>query len=138
MESESKTKVKRHLKILTDLAAIAAQSEKFGGQRVAAAITHKNEIIAVANNIEKTHPLQARFGKNEFAIFLHAEINAIRKALTRISADDLKNCTLYINRLDQYNHWTSSNPCKHCLNAIKSFNIGKVIVGMPDFKFCNI
>lgn len=63
---------------------------------VVAAIVNRKTIVSFGFNQRKTHPLQAKYAKNEHAIFLHAEIDAIRKALKR--GADLTKCDLYIMR----------------------------------------
>lgn len=84
------------------------------------------ELIAVGFNQRKSHPLQARFGKNKDSIYLHAEIHCIANALKVISYKELKHCTLYVIRIQEQG-LTNSAPCKGCTSAINAFNIGKVV-----------
>jgi tRNA(Arg) A34 adenosine deaminase TadA len=50
----------------------------------------------------------------------HAEINLIRAASARFSADVLATCTLY----------TSTEPCAMCAGAIHWGNVGRVVYGV--------
>ena len=100
--------------------------------RVAAMIVYQNKVISVGTCSKKSHPLQKKFGKNEEAIFLHAEIAAIAKSLNYISLDELAKSTLYILRLRRKSRKDDTflralaKPCDGCSGAIKSFRIQKV------------
>ena len=104
--------------------------------RVAACIVIKNELIAIGVNESKTHPLAKRFSKNAHAIYLHAEIAAIKNALRLIHVDDLKSATLYVARAKRASRdgpWVEgiAAPCEGCARAIMSFGIRKVVY-TPD------
>lgn len=100
----------------------------------------------------KTHPLQARFSSNEHALYLHAEIDAIRQALTYLKAEGvryskpaassayfvryhapskLSQASLHVLRIRQ-NLTTRSfeeclaKPCEGCMRAIRHFGITNV------------
>jgi tRNA(Arg) A34 adenosine deaminase TadA len=98
--------------------------------RIAAAIVYRGEIISIGVNSLKSDPLQARFSKNEHAIFLHAEIAAIKKALKRLSSVEMKKAELYIVRRKKLNGEACNGlakPCQGCQRAIETYEIGKVI-----------
>lgn len=101
--------------------------------KLSAAIVHKGRIIAIGMNKMKSHPFQARFGKNKDAIFLHAEIAAIKNALRILDAKDLKNTSLYICRVKKEERdrqdWVDglAKPCPGCLRAIAEFGIKQVV-----------
>ena len=100
--------------------------------RVAAAIVIANEIVAIGVNENKTHPMAKRFGKNDKAITLHAEISAIKNALRVISVKELSRSTLYIARArmayrDGPFVTGNAKPCAGCRRAIETFGINKVI-----------
>lgn len=127
----------RHQRILNLLYTIARDSEPVASARLAAAIVLKNKIIAIGTNGKKTHPLQAKYSKNDDAIFIHAEIAAISNALKLVSRDDLKRATLYIcraKRTHENQNWIQglSKPCKGCTQAIAAFDIGKVIFSLEN------
>jgi tRNA(Arg) A34 adenosine deaminase TadA len=115
----------RHDRRLYDLLTIAQDVSQFRKTKHAAAIYLGNKLISVGVNQLKTHPLQARFGINRDAIYLHAEIDAIRNALKRISLDDLSRTTLYVARIRDGKP-KLSKPCAGCTRAILHFNIHDV------------
>jgi deoxycytidylate deaminase len=104
-----------------------------GRARVAAALIYKNDIISFGINSYKSSPFQKRFGRNEDAIFLHAETSAIRNALRMISLDEIAKSTLYICRMKYNNQYKEkfvfglSRPCIGCQKAIAEFRIKKVL-----------
>jgi len=100
--------------------------------KLASAVVYKKTVISIGLNQMKTHPLQSEFGTNEDSIYLHAEIDAIRKALQIIDKDQLKLCDMYVARVKKPYPETDfyitglSKPCPGCLKAIKSFGIKNV------------
>lgn len=70
----------------------------------------------------KTHPLQAKFGKNSDAVFIHAEIMAIHNALRVVPLEDLTKATLYVIRWYK-GRVAMSKPCSGCQRAIAHFGI---------------
>jgi len=96
-----------------------------------ALITYKNEVISLACNRFKSHPFQKKFGRADEAIFLHAEISAIKQALRRLSLKELSKSSLYVVRVsintnDNKPHFIYSKPCDGCMRAIAEFDISKV------------
>ncbi|NDB61641.1 hypothetical protein EB001_24855, partial [bacterium] len=65
--------------ILHTLAKIAEANDD-SNIRFAAAVVYRNKIVSVGYNRRKSHPFQAKFAKNPEAIFLHAEVHAIKNA----------------------------------------------------------
>lgn len=121
---------KKDKKYLNYLAQVAEDSEKFGNARIAAMIVHKNMPVAHGTNQDKTHPLQAQFAKNDEAIYLHAEISAISRAIKTMTAEELKKSTLYICRIKETETgigWGLAKPCCGCEKAINHFGIGRVV-----------
>lgn len=106
-------------------------TEFYGSGRVAAALYDKKRFICSATASKKTHTLQKKFSKHPEAIYLHAEINAIRKALLQYNSEYLQHMTLYIARLkytsDKEECHGLAAPCKGCLQAIEAFNIKRVV-----------
>lgn len=100
--------------------------------RIAAMIVKDRDVISIGTCKMKTHPLQKRYQPNAEAIFLHAEIDAIAKALNKISREDLQKSTLYILRLKKPAKYAKNfvramaKPCKGCAAAIGAFKIKKV------------
>lgn len=118
--------------IINTLAKVAEANDEYPKARLAAAIVKNNKIISIGINRMKSDPLQARFGKNKEAIYLHAEIHAIKNSLREIDVEDLKNCILYICRVRQPKsktpyEWALAKPCEGCSRAIVEFGLRKVI-----------
>lgn len=121
----------RDLKIVNFLRKIAEDIIPINRARIAAAVVYKSEVISIGTNQKKTHPLQARFSRHVEAIHIHAEIDAIARAVRRIDAKKLAQCTLYVARikLDSGGNtmWGMAKPCTGCERAIASFEIGRVV-----------
>ena len=98
------------------------------GARLAALITYKGRVLAVGTNRKKSHPFQSKYRKNDNAIYLHAETDAIKKALRE--KDDLSKCILYIARArgsEKYGfNPGKASPCIGCMRAIVDFGIKNV------------
>ena len=119
-----------HYKLFEGLFKFAEAIPKVGHVRMASAIVYKNDIITLGFATKKSHPLQAKYSKNKHCIFLHAEINAIQKALKIITPLELERSTLYVCRVRTINtnlEWGNACPCIGCQRAIEAFNINKVI-----------
>lgn len=101
--------------------------------KLAACLVIRNEIISVGFNSDKSHPLQKRFSKNSDAIFKHAEVDCIIKALKIVEEDDLKDANLYVYRVKKLSkgdaHWVSgmAEPCPGCQKAIEHFGIKRTV-----------
>ena len=125
---------KRDQKIL-DFLSKAAEAADHAGIRakLAAAVVIKNEIISLGFNRRKTHPFQAQFQSNEPQIYLHAETDAINRALKYVTKKELCKATLYIARVKYADNkskkaiWAESKPCIGCQKAIKSYGISNVV-----------
>ena len=117
-------------KFLNGLSSIAESTPRLYGVKIVSAITIKNNVISIGQPSLKTHPLQAKYAKNQKSIFLHAEIDAIQKALRIITPSELEKATLYICRIKYINHkpwYGNSCPCLGCRRAIEAFQLSKVI-----------
>jgi tRNA(Arg) A34 adenosine deaminase TadA len=103
-----------------------------GNARIAASIVIKNRVVGYGFNEEKSSPFQKRFSKNTSAIYLHAELSAITKAVRRIDEKKLQKATLYVARLKKdkpggKNIFGCSCPCTGCAEAIKQLKIKRVV-----------
>ena len=122
--------------ILKILDKIAESTEPVSSARIAAAIVYRNDIIAIGTNKKKTHPFQRRFAKHHSAIYLHAEIDAIKNAMRHLSLDELSKSSLYISRMKYINSECNpiperlihglARPCEGCMRAIATFGIRRV------------
>ena len=83
----------------------------------------------------RSHPIQKKYGKNDEAIYLHAEINAIVNSLNHVDKDDLRKADLYVYRVKKdisnpkHHKWVDgmSCPCEGCMSAIDAFKIKRVV-----------
>lgn len=92
----------------------------------AAAIVHKGKILSVGVNQNKTHPIMSSFSRREEALNLHAELDAIQKALKLYPREQFKQFELYSLRLDSDGRLANAKPCQGCQGAIITFEIGSV------------
>jgi deoxycytidylate deaminase len=131
----------KDLKVLNMLSKVAVAVEPVANARLAAALVYKNEIISFGINKKKTHPFQARYGKNKDSIYLHAENDCIKNALRVISVDQLSKCSLYICRVKYSNNvdkkfvYGLAKPCPGCARAIANFDIRNVIYSTDNNKY---
>lgn len=118
--------------ILHTLTKIAAANPN-PTEKMAAAIVYRNRIISVGMNSMKSHPLQAKYAKNKEAIYLHAEIAAIKNSLRELNVDELSKCDIYISRVKKEKPfsnkyvWGLAAPCSGCRRAIAEFGLRKVV-----------
>lgn len=104
--------------------------------RHVAAIVHRNKIIAFGHSHKKSHPFQLKYGKNEEAIYWHAETNVIFNALKIVDTATLKRCRLYVCRIKCEDHdhrslmFGLSKPCDGCQECIDEYQIPTLIYTM--------
>lgn len=130
---------KRNKKIL-DFLSKAAEAANHNGMRarLAAAVVLRGDIISVGFNRKKTHPFQVQYQTNDKQIYLHAETDAINRALKYVNASELKKATLYVARVKYIDNkskkaiWAESKPCIGCQKAIKQYEIKNVIHTCED------
>jgi len=122
----------KHSKYLNILSKIASDLSPVKSARLAACVVYKNDIVSFGTNLMKSHPFQARYGKNKDAVYLHAETSAIKNALKYISIEDIKRCSLYICRV-KYEAadktkliFGTAKPCPGCFKCINTFDIKNV------------
>lgn len=110
------------------------EREPVAGAQIASSVVFKKEVVSVGFNRRKTHPLQKRFSKNDEAIFLHAEIDALIQARRELTLDELSKSTVYLSRRkydkDRNPMWGLAKPCEGCERALKHFCIPKVVYSM--------
>ena len=135
----------RDRRMLDTLRIMAMDVAPVRGAKLAAALMHRNQIISFGINQFRTHPLQARFGKNSEAIFLHAEIDSIRNALMHTTADTLTRATLFVVRVKKTESgprgkWCAGSacPCEGCSRAIANFGIRRVIASTNQEKVFDV
>jgi tRNA(Arg) A34 adenosine deaminase TadA len=98
---------------------------------------YRNKIISYGFNSIKTHPLQKQFGSTKQSIHLHAEIDAIKNALKKISINQLQKSDLYIARSKCISGKVVkaiAKPCIGCQRAITNFNINNVFYTQEELE----
>lgn len=130
-------------KIITNLEKVAMTCSPVGGARIASCITIRDEIISYGINRNKTHPFQKRYGRNPDAIYIHAEIDAIRNAIKQLESHDLSKCSIFIVRM-KYDSAHKKNlirglakPCRGCQSAISAFQVKQVFYTDDEGHICN-
>lgn len=133
-----KLSMNRHLSLLMSLA------EDVDGHRSrhASAILYRNRLIALGTNRLKSHPFQTRYQTRPNAIYLHAEVAAIRRAIQHLTPKELTRSTLISVRV-KYDHqlrprWGMSKPCEGCQRAIAEFGIRNVFFTTETQTLCQL
>lgn len=131
----------RHTKYLDLLETKVINFPKLFAVRVGALIVYKNKPIAFGQNSVKTDPFQAKFRGNPFQLHLHAEVNAIKKSLKKLTLEQIQKSTVYVVRLKMNNPvdhkelkyiWGMAKPCVGCQRALAEFGIKKIIYTTDD------
>lgn len=118
----------RDKKIMRTLERVAMANEPAARARVGAMLAIKHEIVSVGYNKIKSDPFQKSYAKNSMAIYMHAEISAIKAGIKQYGVDELKRATLYICRVKGLDlDWGMACPCEGCKRAIIEFGIKKVV-----------
>ena len=130
---------RREQRIMGFLRRQAIDVEPVKSARLSAAVVIKNNIVSLGNNSYRTHPFQAKYGKNPEAICLHAEVKAIRNALNHIDANDMRKATMMVYRVKKSNNtkraeWVDglAKPCDGCMGAILEFGFKRIIYSTND------
>lgn len=123
---------KREEKLLDTCFRYAVDVEEFARAKVAAMVAIKGTIISFGHAHDRTHPLAAKFAKNEKAVYLHAEVHAIVNALNHLHKDEFKRATLYVARAKRTGPQGEyikgiAKPCPGCQAAIAAFNFKNVV-----------
>lgn len=92
--------------------------------RLGAVLVTRDGHVHYGQNKYKTHPLQARFGRNEDSIYLHAEVDAIVQAMRLGSPTD--GASLYVARVLRDGTVALAKPCIGCQRALIHFDIANV------------
>lgn len=107
----------------------------------ASAVVYRNNVAGFGFNSMKSHPFQARYGRNRHAIYLHSEVDAIKNSLKNISLRELSRSTLYVVRIKQDQQTRLivpglARPCEGCARAIAEFNIGRTVYTLDGPELC--
>lgn len=130
----------KHSKYINMLSKVAADISNpvSGNARLAACIVFKKDIVSFGINEMKSHPFQAKYGKNKNSVYLHAETSAIKNAIKYITQDELEKSTLYVCRVKFQDPnkkemvFGLSKPCPGCFRCINTFGIRRVIYTLDN------
>lgn len=92
-----------------------------GLPRMAATIYDGRRMASYGLNSRRTHPLQARFGRNEQSLCLHAEIAALANARQSVAG-----MVMYVARVYRNGEPALAKPCAGCERAIVEFGLSDV------------
>ena len=97
-------------------------------------------ISSGVNSFSKSHPIQEKFGSTPYKIFLHAEIDAVVKAIRKVGGDDLSGYSLAIARICHDGSDAQAFPCDGCIDALQYYKCDGVtyfddVRGLSKFKF---
>ena len=136
---------KKDLKYIDTAFEIAKATLPVRGSRIGAVLVRRNRVIGVGFNHYKSHPFQKEYSKNDEAIFFHAEVHAIKNALSNVTVDDLAKSTLYIARAKKGKafkegkwRYGASRPWTGCASCINEFGIPNVVYTDEDNKIIEI
>ena len=99
--------------------------------RIVALLVSKKPVAIAANNVDKTHPSNAKFNPDSR---LHAEIRCLRAA----PYEKIKDSIMYVFRVDSDGDFRMAKPCAMCMHFLEEADIRKVIystnVGFEELK----
>lgn len=120
-----------------DKAKQAAQISDFKKTHVGCVAVYQGNIIGIACNTNKTHPMQRYYNRYRehpqiayFAPKLHAEINCI-SSIRHLNINFSK-VKLYIYRTRCDQEYGMSRPCPSCMAAIKDLGIRHIYYTTND------
>lgn len=113
--------------IIDSLAPWAQINLGNAGAKLAACLGKGSAVYCIGFNQRKTHPFQARYAKNKDTIYLHAEIDALVKAVKAFKEEDIGKMTMYVCRVHKSGEKAMAKPCIGCISAIAAFGIKRVI-----------
>jgi len=92
-----------------------------------ATIYYKGMPVATGQNSYKTDPLQKKWANHPDKIYLHAEIEALKRASKILEPDDFRHTVMQIYRLTKSGDTTMARPCSGCEAAIRHFGLDWVL-----------
>jgi len=99
------------------------QSEQVRSSRHAACLVYKKQVLAYGFNSLKTHPIMLTYGRNDKAIYLHAEVHVLVRTINQHGVALLPKCDMYVLRLNKMGERSNSAPCTGCRRALDAFRI---------------
>jgi hypothetical protein len=122
------------LTILNTLSLFAREkSPEVRNYRICASVVYRHrDVVSLGFPRKKTHPIQAKFGKNKEAIYIHAEVEALLRAM-RVTKLNAKDYSIYIARVKRPGAFSTdfiegdARPCKGCGSFIHFCGLSQVI-----------
>ena len=125
---------KKDKKFMTVAEAVSETCD-FVRIHIGAVIVKKNRIISVGCNLQKTHPIQAKYDihreycDDHLKHRIHAEVSAIISAKDE---DDLDGATMYIYRKNKYGKLDMCRPCNACYAMMKEVGIKRMVYSIKN------
>jgi deoxycytidylate deaminase len=92
-----------------------------GLPRMGAVIYRRRRLISIGQNSRRSHPLQARYGRNPASICIHAEIAALANARESVAG-----AVMFVARVFRDGKPALAQPCSGCQRAIAAFGLSDV------------
>ncbi len=90
-------------------------------------IDSKGKIVAIGMNRLKSHPLQKRYARNHHSILLHAEIDALRRAVKTHTRAEIAEMSIFVARVNKNGLPCLAKPCKGYEQDLKAFGIKSIV-----------
>ena len=113
-------------KIFDLLKEESRNADRVKSSQHAACVVYKKQILSVGWNRKKSHPMMSRFSYKEHQIYLHAEVDALIRAINQYGNEILKESDLYVLRTTKAGNVADSKPCSGCTDVINAFGIKNV------------
>jgi len=110
------------------LKSLALESEGIRGKfRLSAGVVYKGKLVATGIAQYKSHPILLAGKYRDGQIFMHAETQAIVRAIKLLSEFQLNKSEVYVVRVNKRGETALAKPCKGCFNLIKESGIKNVV-----------
>jgi len=120
----------RHKRFLI-MAQNVSKLSDYNQHHIGCVLEYKKHIVTSGYNVDKSHPVQARYNKYRkmrglnIAHKLHAEIMCLQAA--KKYDINFGECTLYIFRAWKTGEWAMARSCASCLAMIKDLGIKRIV-----------
>lgn len=128
----------KYSRIIKILEPIARDIIPVANAKIASAMIYKRKIIAFGCCCRKTHPFQAKYGRNNLSIYFHSETMCIYNTLKVLSIEDMKQCILFSIRLKANGSFGMAKPCAGCESCINMFKLKDALYSTDDGILTNI
>ena len=125
----------KHIRFLK-LAKEISELSDFKAHQIGCVLITGKQILSVACNLQKTHPLQMEYNRyrnlkgGNVIHKAHAETLCLSKA--KNFGINFNNTTLYIFRQLKNKQWAIAKPCNGCMELIKNLGIKKIVYSVDE------